>query len=413
MVMSSYSVQQLYSKLQEVTERLASELVRPSHVRPAWDDLHWQVALAVATIQGLSAQLSRSLLWKGPDLWERFLRDQSDHTVRRYQHIGHLLAELGALARRSAVAIVALKGAALRDYGLYAGGERPTGDIDLLVRPDDLETAVSMLTRFGYVRSQTMSRHLVFAPAQSINAVGFGEHIDNPIKIELHTRIAEKLPITEVDITRQVFPARPGSGLNPYRSTAALMLHLLLHAAGSIRARALRMIQLHDMALLSRCMTQRDWSELLTGEPGRRPRWWAYPPMLLTARHYPGAIPAEVMDTLERDCPWLLKTVAQHHRLTDVSWSDIRIHALPGIEWSGTPWEALRFMKSRIVPDRADLAVLAYVAANDPASQRTPWYGLSHGARIVRWLMSRPPRVQTMHAVQSAMEYAGPTGHNS
>jgi alpha/beta superfamily hydrolase len=65
-------------------------------------------------------------------------------------------------------------------------------------------------------------------------------------------------------------------------------------------------------------------------------------------------------------------------------------------------------MKSRVLPRRDELAVLQYVAANDPASQRTPWYGLSHGARIVRWLVSRPPRVQTIHAVRSAMEYEPP-----
>jgi hypothetical protein len=183
---------------------------------------------------------------------------------------------------------------------------------------------------------------------------------------------------------------------------------LLLHAAGNIRARALRMIQLHDLALLSRRLAPEDWNELLGSEPGRHACWWAYPPLLLTARYYPGAMPAEVVGTLEQRCPWLLKTVSQRHQLTDVSWSNSRIRAFPGIEWSRTPWEALRFMKSRVLPDNADLAVLKHVAENDPASQRTPWYGLSHGARIMRWLVSRPPRVQTMHAVRSAMEYQAP-----
>jgi len=41
------------------------------------------------------------------------------------------------------------------------------------------------------------------------------------------------------------------------------MRHLLLHAAGNIRARALRQMQLHDIALLAPRMKASDWSELL------------------------------------------------------------------------------------------------------------------------------------------------------
>jgi hypothetical protein len=401
-------VNHLRDSLRKVTARLSAELANPQRDCPAWTDFEWRIALAVTTIQGLAALLAATLQWRGPDLWERFLREQSEQTRARYQRLGQLLGEIDLLARKSALAMVALKGAALRSHGLYAQGERPTGDIDLLVNPDDLERAVALLQACGYVQSLVTSRHLEFAPPRAAATSAFGEHVDHPIKIELHTRIAEKLPVTEADITQRLFPAQPQPGLNRYRSTAALMMHLLLHGAGNIRARALRMIQLHDIALLSRRMSTEDWSEMLGCEPGRRACWWAYPPLLLTARYFPGAIPADVIATLERRCPWLLRIASRRHLLADVSWSNVRIAAFPGIEWSRTPWEALRFMKGRILPDRRDLAVLKQVTANDPAARRIHWYGLSHGTRIRRWLLSRPPRVQTMHAVRSALEYVAP-----
>ena len=45
------------------------------------------------------------------------------------------------------------------------------------------------------------------------------------------------------------------------------MMHLLLHAAGNMRARALRLIQLHDIARLAQAFGSGDWKELLAARP--------------------------------------------------------------------------------------------------------------------------------------------------
>ena len=232
--------------------------------------------------------------------------------------------------------------------------------------------------------------------------MGFGEHIDNPIKIELHSRIVERLPIFETDITSLEFPQHLHAGLNAYPSIAALMRHLLLHAAGNMRARALRLIQLHDIALLAARMSSVDWEELLVGA-GEQGLWWAFPPLVLTARYYPAAIPAAFIEATEPDCPWLLRQVSRRHQLADVSWSKVRIQAFPGIEWSRSPREALLFAMSRIWPSREALAELSHAATAQPSLAHIPWYGLSHGTRILRWVFSRPPRVQTIFSVRSGI----------
>lgn len=38
-----------------------------------------------------------------------------------------------------------------------------------------------------------------------------------------------------------------------------------------------------------------------------------------------------------------------------------------------------------------------------PEMRTIPWYGQRHATRIVRWLSTRPPRVQTMRSVLDAL----------
>src|SRR5262249_9504434 len=154
--------------------------------------------------------------------------------------------------------------------GVYQAGERPMADIDLLARAPDVEAVSRSLEELGYRHLYSSSRHGVFKAATPARAVVFGEHIDNPLKIELHTEITERLPVSEVSITSDLWPRITVAGISRYSSAAALMKHLLLHAAGSMRARALRGIQLHDIALLAKRMSDDDWRWLAGGAAASR-----------------------------------------------------------------------------------------------------------------------------------------------
>jgi hypothetical protein len=99
-----------------------------------------------------------------------------------------------------------------------------------------------------------------------------------------------------------------------------------------------------------------------------------------------------------------LRLATERQSLTDVSWSNLRIHAFPGIAWSRTPLDALRFVSSRVAPSRRSLSELQFARRAQPQLDAVPWYGLAHGRRMLRWLFSRPPRVQTMVSVRAALE---------
>jgi hypothetical protein len=390
--------------LRKTTEHLAAEVVQSTASPPDWSELEWGIARSAAAMQGISALLANNLSWRGPPAWVSFLAEQREQCVLRHARIGALLEQFDAAARVRGVECVALKGAALRGLDLYRPGERPMGDIDLLVASRDMQAISAVMADIDYVEAFTTRRHRVFEPRHKRAAHAYAEHVDNPLKIEIHTAVAESLPVRKVEITERLTSGRERAGLNNYPNLVSLMLHLLLHAAGNMRAHALRQIQLHDLALVGNLLYDRDWEMLL--EQRHDEPWWLYPPMALTAGYYPNHIPAEALRAARAACPRILRLAADRQSLTDVSWSNLRIPAFPGIAWSRTPIEIVRLARSRVLPSRVSLAELEVARRAEPQLDAVPWYGVSHGRRILRWLFSRPPRVQTIVSVIAALRDA-------
>jgi hypothetical protein len=243
----------------------------------------------------------------------------------------------------------------------------------------------------------------VFTSVDEQEPAILGEHSNNTVKIELHERICERLPLRITDISEQVFPPQPLPGLNAYPSKASLMIHLLLHAAGCMATQSLRLLHLHDLAQLSSQMSEEDWDAVLeAGERGDRP-WWAFPPLNLTSRYFHSKIPVSVLAALADDCPYLLKRAARHRVLYDVSYSHLWVDAFPGMEWSQSLREVLGYVASRVRPSAKHIAFRAHTAKSEAWAKRGEWSRLSQGQRILQWITSRPTRPVTMHAVRAAL----------
>ena len=370
--------------LRRTTEALAVELAlsRPGGTTPPWSDLEWRLASAAAAAHGVSALLSRFSTWQHPP-WREFLASQREHVELRHRRIATLLERIDAAARVVGLAVVPLKGSALHALGLYAPGERPMADIDLLVREGDARTAVTLLQELGYVESFAQWKHRVFKPIDGAPVPGLGEHRDTPVNIELHTRIQERLPVSAVDISARILPRQPTPGLSPYPSPGALMNHLLLHAAGNLCNRSLRLLHLHDIALLSGRLSADDWNVLWDDQSADAP-WYALPPLRLAARYYPESIPAQVLARLETCCPAPLRMTSRHQTLTGVSPSELWLHALHGIEWARSLGELGRYLGQRIRPTQEARRERADMLRTQLWLQQGPrWAGLSHGRRIL------------------------------
>ena len=396
----------LQAALRKTTEGLANELGSPTLRVPDWSEFEWTVARAVAAIHGVSPLLSRALRWRGPADWVKFLDKQRAHTALRHGRIEALLCLIDHGAREAGIAAVALKGVALHALGVYRAGDRPMADIDLLVRPEEARRAATMLERLGYTESSASWKERVFTPVDHRDPDGLGEHAGNDIKIELHERICEQLPRRLTDISDLVHPVEPRPGCNDYPSKASLMTHLLLHAAGCMAFQSLRLLHLHDLSRLSAMMTRDDWRQFLESRCASGTLWWSFPPLEMTLRYFPAAIPAEVIAAVAADCPHWLRLASRRRSLCDVSLSHLWVDAFPGIEWARSVGELVEYAASRLRPSAAHLMQREHAASNEGWGRHEEWARLSQGRRILRWVTSRPTRPATMHAVRAALAQA-------
>ncbi|WP_233842869.1 nucleotidyltransferase family protein [Dyella sp. 2HG41-7] len=400
----SPSLKFVRSGLHRTTEALAAELAaaRPGGATPDWTDVEWRLAMAAATAHGISPLLSRFSTWQNAP-WRQFLEAQHEHVACRYQRIASMLKDIDTHAHAMGLAVVPLKGSALHALGLYAPGDRPMADIDLLVHEDHMDRAAAMLNELGYRESFAQWKHRTFAPTDCQPKAGLGEHRDTPVNIELHAHIQERLPISIVDITAKIYPLQPHPGINAYPSTGALMSHLLLHAAGNICARSLRLMHLNDISLLATRMAASDWHVLWEEESDANP-WWALPPLRLVARYYKNAVPAALLTRLEHECPPVLSSVSRRQTLTRVSCSALWLQALPGIEWCRTLGEVGRYLVRRVRPTEEAVKERADMMRTQVWLQGQHWVRSSQRRRILTWLTQPVPRMDTLYVVRAALE---------
>lgn len=401
-VSARLSLGRMERALRSVTERLPGELA-PDASPPCWSRLEWRLAPAVAAMHGIAPILAAAPRGGRPRAWIEFVELQRAMTAARHRRIADLLERVRERAHRAGIALLPLKGAALAALGLYAAGERPMADLDLLVAEADVNAAARELAALGYRASGASWKHRLFDPADASARTALGEHADNPVKIDLHVRVRERLPLEEHDFTDLVLPARAEPGLNAYPSRAALLTHVLAHAAGNMVHRGVRLLQLEDISRLAQRMEPRDWEEILRLHGMGRRLWWAAAPLLLAARYRPLPVPHPVLTRLSGGCPRLLRAVARRRTLTDFSYSHARIDPVPGIVWTRSSLELARYVASRVRPGRQQRAQLDLLAHTAPWAAAPEWYAQSQTRRIARWLISRPMRVETMLPVKAAL----------
>lgn len=399
----------LRAALRAATDRLAAELTTPTSEAPVWNEFEWRTAMAVSVMHGISGLLAGRLRWQGPPAWQAFLEEQLDQSRRRERRARDLLARLDRSARHAGLPLLAMKGSALLALGLYAPGERPMSDVDLLARTPDLAATDALIQANGYALCISRARHAVYEPRGWGSERGFGEHECNPTKIELHPAVQEPLPLREVDITASLLPADARPGLTPYASEAALMRHLLLHAAGNLCHRSVRLIQLHDIALLGARLDAEAWRQALAPASDGRPAWWAVAPLALARKLFPGQLPPERLGTAwasaVQACPRALLRCVARRGLVESSMSHLNLPMLPGIEWSHSAGEAITCAWRRLHLPREERAMRRQTAVTEHWQATSAWLRQPRWLKLLSFLRGAPPRVQTMYNLHHALAY--------
>lgn len=399
----------LRATLRAATDRLATELTMPSNEAPVWNEFEWRTAMAVSVMHGITGLLAGRLRWQGPPDWQAFLDEQLEQSRRRESRARELLARLDASARHAGLPMLAMKGSALLALGLYMPGERPMSDVDLLARPEDMTAADSLIQANGYSLCIARARHVVYEPPNWGRDRAFGEHERNPTKIELHPAVQEPLPLREIDITASLLPANALPGLNPYASEAALMRHLLLHAAGNFCQRSVRLIHLHDIAVLGARLNAEAWREVLAPASDGRPAWWAVAPLTLARQLFPDQLPSDALGagwTLAVEaCPRTLRQRMARCGLVESSLSQLDLPMLPGIEWSQSAAEAVIHAWRRLYLPREERAARRQMMVTEHWQSTSAWLRRPRWLKVLSVLSGAPPRAQTMYNLHHALAY--------
>ncbi|WP_165488589.1 MULTISPECIES: nucleotidyltransferase family protein [Dyella] len=391
--------------MERVTEAIAHELAQPVAQPPPWGALEWRLAMAMATAHGVAPLLSAYPGWPH-GCWQTYLAGQRMHVEARHQRLLAQLEAIDSLARERGIPLVPLKGAALHALDVYAPGERPMADLDLLIDPADESRVGDLLQRLGYELSMVVWKHRVYRIPQAFEPSTLGEHRDAAITIEVHTSIQERLPMHVVDLSSRVRGAAQVPGINAYASVGALLCHLLLHLAGNMCTRTVRLIHVHDISRLAALLQPHDWDVLLEAHRTLAD-WWAVPPLRLVERYFAGAVPRRVLDALEPRCPRRLRPLTTGAALTRLSCSAVWPAAFPGWRWTRSTGEAMAYVSSRLHPD-------AEARRERKAMLRTQAWLQDHSAhasmvsRAWSLLAHTTPRADTRHLVRLAFGAASP-----
>lgn len=259
----------------------------------------WEAVRGAALLHGVETLLFHALKPLCPPLsipepvWSQLQRAYY-HTAARNMRLYRELAGVVAAFNRQGIASILLKGGHLAEHVYENIALRGMGDVDLLVKKEDLLRADRELLRLGgepIERFRAVSQHkntFVYRLRQS------------GLRMDLHwTPITSLYPCcVDVDgLWRRAQPVKLGAEQAWVLSPEDLLLHLCLHAAKHINDFGLRL--LFDLgAVLRRYGAALDWRELAA-----RARQWGilravYVFLFLKHELLGGAITKETLEAL-------------------------------------------------------------------------------------------------------------------
>jgi len=144
----------------------------------------------------------------------------------------HVLERLAGRFNRAGVPLMVLKGGALQLLLYRRPDERPMNDLDLLVRPQDVEKAQTLLEEAGCLRGEELVREDFFPRFHYEMAFTYGRIY--PVKIDLHVRpfrplrYSRTVPDTAFWDRAVAVPIGQATVLVP--EPGDMLIHLAVHA---------------------------------------------------------------------------------------------------------------------------------------------------------------------------------------
>ncbi|HEX9373938.1 MAG TPA: nucleotidyltransferase family protein [Roseiflexaceae bacterium] len=353
-----------------------------------WEAARW--AIQVHGIGPLLHQASERWLDAGalhPHL-QGYLAAQRRLSRERVALLLGDLAEIARACKDRGIDVLPLKGSQLATQYYAEPGLRPMSDLDLLVRPADERRMLALLTDLGYRQTGRGWKHITLArPEADGPVVSYdGEHPDNPRSIDLHIRLAEQFWGIQYDLTAEAWAdSEPWAAARRLRP-AGLLHHLAVHASSDAIARRLRLLHLHDIALVARDVDRSGWERIVASARSRREERMVYPALLLASRSYP-AMPGWALAALRGGVPSDLLRYLDATQLDQLSFcNQAPTRPADKLRWFRPGHERIGALRHMLLPDPSELGHW-YPRLARPG--RLPLAYACYGATLLGWGVRR------------------------
>ena len=290
--------------LEPIAEQQLVELLRgPIDWERLWAQghLHEVLPLLTATLRRLAGQAPI------PEPWLAQAQRRYYATLVRNTALAQELLRVLAALGQAGVAALPVKGVVLAEtvYGNLA--LRPLGDLDVLVRADDLPTARATLNALGFAQAAEPGYENVYHPYH--DAPYYRQTESGAICLELHWGLwaSHFFQLETAALWRRAVPARLHGADVSILSPEDSLLHLAIHRSRS----ALRLRFVCDVAeLLRRHQAALDWEYLLAQAQAAGARTTMFYTLALAEELLDAPLPASVLTRLH--VSWIKRRLLEH-----------------------------------------------------------------------------------------------------
>jgi Uncharacterised nucleotidyltransferase len=373
-----------------------------------WDAAAWETTRWAIQVHGIGPLLHHMLAGKpgAEALHPRlrgYLAKQHHLSGERVALLLGELAELLRACRTAGIEVLPLKGALLAARYYAEPGLRPMSDLDLLVRPEDERRLVELLALLGYQPIVRSWKHLTLARPEGRGPVVSweGEHPANPRSLDLHIQLEEQFWGLRYSLTEAAWAwCEPGVLLGVatrLMRPAALLHHLAVHASSDAIARRVRLLHLHDIALVAREVDDQGWQQILAWASEQREQRLIYPALAFTSRYYP-VVPAAALRELRGGVPPALLRHLDTSELDRFSFCNTAPTSLGDrLLWFRPGRERATALRHMLLPDAGEIATW-YPALARPAL--LPLAYARYSVEMIGWGVRRAlgrPRLKLAH----------------
>ena len=134
-------------------------------------------------------------------IFRDYLAEQCQSNRLRMERWRAMLQAVLREANARDVPLLLLKGSHTARFCYDDPGERVLADIDLFITSDRLDDGRAAIIAAGFPEGENMARHVRFLGPNRRVVRYDGEHPDNRMDIELHTKVADQCFTQVVDLT--------------------------------------------------------------------------------------------------------------------------------------------------------------------------------------------------------------------